>query len=170
LIANESGSKDVGTTVGTLISFGAMIGAITFGIIGIRVVAPKLGWIFLGIAIVSQFVFAMTMQGGVAMAAAAVLGFAAFAAMTSYVSVAPQLYPVQLRSKGLGYMYGLSRFGSILAPIVAGYAITLVSGKTMYLAASVLFAASFVLTVALWKHTRAQLSARNHPELATELR
>ncbi|MBV6759087.1 MFS transporter [Rhodococcus opacus] len=168
LIANESGSADVGTTVGTLISFGAMIGAITFGIIGIRMAATHLGWIFLAIAIGSQIVFAMTMDGGVAMAAAAVLGFAAFASMTSYVSAAPQLYPVQLRSRGLGYMYGISRFGSILAPIVAGYAITVVSGRTMYLAASLLFAIAFVLTFALWRITRSQLAPARAPESATE--
>lgn len=168
LVADESGSADVGTTVGTLISFGAMIGAITFGIIGIRVAATKLGWIFLGIAIVSQFAFAMSMSGGVAMVSATVLGFAAFAAMTSYVSAAPQLYPVQLRSRGLGTMYGISRFGSILAPIIAGYAITVVSGRTMYMAASLLFAASFVLTVILWRVTRSHFETPDANTAAVE--
>lgn len=159
LVTNKSGDSDVGTTVGTIISFGAMIGAITFGIIGIRLLATHLGWIFLAIAIAAQFVFAMTMQGTVAMIAAAVLGFAAFAAMTSYVSAAPQLYPVLLRGKGLGYMYGFSRIGSIAAPLIAGYVITQVSAEAMYVGASLLFLVSGVLTYILWRVTRPYLMA-----------
>jgi len=154
LIADATGSADTGTTVGTLISVGGLAGGIVFGVIGIRLAASHLGWIFLAVAFVSQIYFALSMQGAGAMIAAGVLGLAAYGAMTSYISAAPQLYPVQVRARGLGTMYGLSRFGSIVAPIVAGYAITLVSSQTMYLAASLLFGISCVIAFVLWRATR----------------
>ena len=154
LIADATGNNDTGTTVGTLISVGGLVGGIVFGIFGIRMAASQLGCVFLTIAFVSQILFALTMQSGGAMVLAAVLGFAAYASMTSYISAAGQLYPVQLRGRGLGMMYGLSRFGSILAPVVAGYALNTISSQTMYFAASTLFGISSVIAFVLWRVTR----------------
>jgi hypothetical protein len=159
LIATSSGSTATGTTAGTVISLGSVVGAIAFGIIGMKMLSTKLAWLSLAVAMGAQVVFAFTMEGGLALAVAGILGMAAFASLTSYVSSAPQLYPILLRSKGLGYMYGVSRFGSIVAPIAAGYAIAFTSAETMYLFASLLFGISGAIAFIIWRLTRSHFAA-----------
>jgi MFS family permease len=135
------------------------VGAIAFGIIGMKMLSTKLAWLSLAVAMAAQIVFAFTMEGGLALAVAGILGMAAFASLTSYVSSAPQLYPVLLRSKGLGYMYGVSRIGSIVAPIAAGYAVAFTSAETMYLFASLLFGVSGIIAFLIWRLTRSHFAA-----------
>lgn len=159
LITSSSGSTAAGTTAGTIISLGSVVGAIAFGIIGMKMLSTKLAWLSLAVAMGAQIVFAFTMEGGLALAVAGILGMAAFASLTSYVSSAPQLYPILLRSKGLGYMYGISRIGSIAAPIAAGYAVAFMSAENMYLFASLLFGVSGIVAFVIWRLTRSHFAA-----------
>ncbi|MFB9712752.1 MFS transporter [Arthrobacter methylotrophus] len=159
LITNSSGSTATGTTAGTVLSLGSVVGAIAFGIIGMKVLSTKLAWISLVVAMAAQIVFALTMEGGLALALAGILGVAAFASLTSYVSSAPQLYPILLRGKGLGSMYGISRIGSIAAPILAGYAVAFMSAENMYLCASLLFGISGCVAFVLWRLTSSHFTA-----------
>ncbi|MGR6520329.1 MFS transporter (plasmid) [Rhodococcus erythropolis] len=154
LIKDATGDASTGAMVGTVITFGGILGAVVFGLLGIRMTAPKIAWIMLILAVVAQLVFAMTMEGHVAIVAAGLLGMGGFAAMSSYMASTPPLYPALLRGQATGYVVGISRTGSIATPIAAGYLLSYVSGFTLYVGSSILFALSGVTVFFLWLRTR----------------
>ncbi|WP_051899286.1 MFS transporter [Sciscionella sediminilitoris] len=167
LIATSSGSKETGTLVGTMISVGSVCGAVIFGIIGIKVLATKFTWVTLIVAVAAQIVFALTLQGGVAIAAAVLLGMGAFGALSSYTAAAPPLYPILVRARALGFMYGISRVGAILAPLAAGYALSFVAPVNMYLTASLFLVIAALAAFVLWRHSKDHFIAER-AEISTE--
>lgn len=154
LISDATGDVRSGTMVGTIITFGGILGAIMFGILGIRVFATKLAWIMIVVALVALVTFALTVEGSVAFVAAGLLGMGAYAALSSYMASAPPLYPVLVRGKAVGYLYGFSRLGSIAAPVAAGYLLLVVSGFALYVAAAALLLISGIFAFALWVKTK----------------
>lgn len=63
-----------------------------------------------------------------------VIGVSMMAAFSSLYTVAMTIYPVQVRSTGLGWAAGLGRFGAVLSPILAGAMIDMgVAVDTMFL-------------------------------------
>ncbi|MFC9978412.1 MFS transporter [Gordonia sp. NPDC127522] len=156
LITDATGDERTGTLVGTVVTFGGVMGAVVFGVLGMKLFSTHVAWLMLTIAVIAQLTFALTMAGPVAIVAAALLGMGGFAAMSSYMASTPPLYPAALRARAVGAVVGLSRVGSIITPIAAGYLLSYVTGFTLYVGASVLFAVSGVTIFLLWRRTRSR--------------
>jgi MFS family permease len=159
LISMESGNTRTGTLAGTVVSIGGVLGALVFGIVGFRMLATKFAWIALLVAAVAQVVFALIIDSDGAMVTALVLGMGTFASVSAFTAATPPLYPIQIRARALGAMYGTSRVTSILAPLAAGYALTYMRPRTMYLTASLFLVVGAITAVALWRNTRTHFEA-----------
>ncbi|WP_179278093.1 MFS transporter [Rhodococcus sp. 14-2470-1a] len=167
LVKDATGDVATGAMVGTIVTFGGILGAVVFGFLGMRIFATKIAWIMLAIAVVSQVVFALTLDGPFALIAAALLGMGGFAAMSSYMAATPPLYPTLMRGKALGSVVGISRIGSILTPIAAGYLVAYLTGVGLYLASSILFAMSAITAFCLWLRTRSHFEREGERRFST---
>lgn len=56
---------------------------------------------------------------------AVVTGFFVFGANAGYMALVTMFYPVSIRGSGVGWAYAMGKFGSIAAPIVGGFLLTL---------------------------------------------
>ena len=81
-------------------------------------------FIFLILSAVLMVVFGVFRFGLVMyMTVLFVLGFFVQGGFVGLYSVAARLYPVEIRTTGVGWGIGLGRFGAILAPTLGGIAI-----------------------------------------------
>src|SRR5207248_8550114 len=103
----------------------------------LKVPAFHMGWSGLTVAPFVIVLFASLLYTPVAIVIAAALGFVLYTAIAAVTALTPPLYPAHLRATGYGSMSGIGRAGAIIAPIVAGYLVTVISPTTMYIAASV---------------------------------
>ncbi|QSE72579.1 MFS transporter (plasmid) [Rhodococcus sp. PSBB049] len=160
LIKDSSGSAQLGTTAGLILSLGGVFGALAFGAWSLRISAQKLLWIAMlvtgGAIVVFASVFAYT---GVAIALTVVIGLFTFIAITALMAVVPPLYPVRNRSTALGWMLGIGRLFSISAPIAVGYALLVASPRALYFWSAVPMLIGAVATYGLWRHVRGEGTA-----------
>lgn len=134
LIKNASGDAGSGALAGIMIGLGAVIGGTVFGAVGLKFAGARIAAVTALVAAVAIAVFAVTLRGPIALTTAAVLGAAIYAALTGYTATSTAVYPVLARAKGYGAMMGVGRAGAILSPIIAGYALAVLTPRTMYLA------------------------------------
>jgi MFS family permease len=52
-----------------------------------------------------------------------VIGFSLQGGYTGMYAVAAKIYPIEIRSTGVGWAIGLGRFGAVIGPGIAGYMI-----------------------------------------------
>ena len=79
----------------------------------------------LGGAAVAYLVFGLVFhQIGVAMVLALFLGILTTAGIAGFYAVSPGVYTARARATGVGWMIGLGRLVSIVAPILVGYLIS----------------------------------------------
>ncbi|MFI9637096.1 MFS transporter [Nocardia sp. NPDC051929] len=149
LIKNASGDAGSGALAGIMIGLGAVIGGTAFGAVGLRFAGARIAAVTSLVAAVAIAVFAVTLRGPLALTTATVLGAAIYAALTGYTATSTAVYPVLARAKGYGAMMGVGRAGAILSPIVAGYALSVLTPRTMYLAVIVPLIIAAVTAVAL---------------------
>ena len=154
LISTASNSAETGAFVATVISLGAITGGLIFAFLTLRIMPTKLCWIALGVAAVAQVAFALTLSGGIAYVAAILLGMGMQAGLSAYMTSSTRLYPTMIRARALGLMGGISRVGSITAPLLVGALLTVVTARTMYLSSSVIVLIAGVTAFALWANTR----------------
>ncbi|MFC9905678.1 MFS transporter [Rhodococcus sp. NPDC127593] len=155
LITDASGDAESGALAGIMIGFGAVVGASLFGAFGLRFRGARIAFVSSFVAAVAIAAFAVTLQGPFALAMAGLLGGGTFAAMAGYTSTSTSVYPVLARAKGYGTMLGVARGGGILAPILAGYALSVMTPRTMYLAVVVPLILAALAAIALTRITRA---------------
>ncbi|MEV6217380.1 MFS transporter [Nocardia sp. NPDC051833] len=154
LIKNASGDAGSGALAGIMIGLGAVIGGTAFGAIGLKFAGARIAAAAAVVAAVAIAVFAVTLRGPIALTTAAVLGAAIYAAVTGYTSTSTAVYPVLARAKGYGAMMGVGRAGAILSPIIAGYALSVLTPRAMYLAVIVPLAIAAITAVALLRVRR----------------
>ncbi|SEK56106.1 MFS transporter [Rhodococcus maanshanensis] len=159
LIKVSSGSKDLGTTAGLILSLGGVVGALVFGVWTLRISAQKLLWIAMLVTAVAIVAFATFFtQSDVAIALTVVIGLFTFISITGLMAVVPQLYAVRTRSTALGWMIGIGRLFSIAAPIVVGYALMVAAPRTLYFYSAVPMLIGAAATYALWRHVRGEVA------------
>ncbi|MBV6759886.1 MFS transporter [Rhodococcus opacus] len=169
LIKDASGDAGSGALAGIMISIGAVVGGCLFGAFGLRFPGAQIAVITSAVSAVAIAGFALTLQGPFALAMAGLLGAGTFAAMSGFTSTSTVAYPVLARAKGYGAMMGVARGGAILSPIVAGYALSVMTPRAMYLAVIVPLVLAAVAAIALTRITRDQVvgeSSRTAPALA----
>jgi MFS family permease len=168
LITNASGDTTLGTAVGTFLGLGGIVGALLFGLVGLRVSAPRIGWISLSVGCAAVLAFGAVLNvAAAAFAAALVLGVAVVTAVTASGGMNPPMYPVELRGSGFGSMLGVGRVGAILAPILVGVTLQFTTPRVLYFAAAVPLLIAAAAAARLTTITRAELQAEKELGVAS---
>ncbi|MFF5793734.1 MFS transporter [Paeniglutamicibacter sp. NPDC012692] len=122
IIAATSGDDSVGVTTGTIANAGGILGCFVFSALAVRFRSRPLLVIALFGSAAAYIVFSMLFtQIWLAMVLALFLGMLTNAGIAGFFSVSPDIYSARARATGVGWMIGLGRLVSIVAPIVVGY-------------------------------------------------
>lgn len=148
LISDATSDKAEGALAGLMISFGTLAGAALYATIGHRISPPRYVVGGAVVAIVALVGFASTLNGMFALVMAALMGITVYGAMAATVT-STLVYPVLLRTRGMGSMIGVARVGAILAPILAGYALSFVSIRSLYFSVVALLVLALLAAISL---------------------
>jgi benzoate transport len=125
IMASVSGNDSLGVTAGTLANFGGILGCFIFSALAVRYRSSRLLAGSLAAAAAAYVVFGLAFsQIALAVALAALLGILTTAGIAGFYAVSPGVYSAAARATGLGWMIGLGRLMSIVAPILVGYLIS----------------------------------------------
>lgn len=129
-------------------SSGGLLGALLLGLLSIR---TRILWLTIGamlasVALVALFGWGATSLGSLA-SLAALAGFATNAGVVGLYALIAASYPTGLRGTATGVVIGVGRFGSALAPALAGWLFAL--GNQLSAVAIVMSLGSLVAAAAL---------------------
>ncbi|MEW1820413.1 MFS transporter [Arthrobacter sp. NPDC080031] len=124
ILAAATGDNQVGVTAGVLVRTGGIVGSIGFGIVSTWVKSRRLNTICLLLSAAAYLAFAGSFGTiGVALGVAVLLGMLTNSGVAGYYTIVPPLYSARARASGFGWMIGVGRLISIIAPIMVGYLI-----------------------------------------------
>ncbi|MEN0134558.1 MAG: MFS transporter [Rhodococcus sp. (in: high G+C Gram-positive bacteria)] len=169
LVKDFSGSAGAGSVAGLTISVGTLVGAVVFGVAGLKFRASAFAVIAAVVGAVAVTLFAVLTTGPLALAVAAVLGISVFGCITAFTAASTFLYPVEARASSYGAMNGVGRLGAVLGPIVAGYAVTLMSMRWTYMIAALLLVAAATAAFGIDRTTE-RPTERNNDDAPTRTR
>jgi benzoate transport len=161
IMAAASGDDSLGVTVGVIANFGGILGCFIFSALAIRYRSNRLLVAALSGAAAAYVVFGLIFnQVPVAVGTALFLGILTTAGIAGFYAVAPGVYTARARATGIGWMIGIGRLVSIVAPILVGY---LISGgwqpQNIFFLFAVPLAASAACILALGASLRRDRSA-----------
>ncbi|WP_440712444.1 MFS transporter [Gordonia sp. FQ] len=154
-LVTKVSDEAAGTAAGLCISIGTLVGAFVFGILGMCFRASAFAVVSAIVGAVTVAIFAFVPGSGVAYALAVLLGIAVFGCITAFTAASTFLYPIDARASSYGTMNGVGRLGAVLGPIIAGYAVNVLSVKGTYLIAAILLAGAAVAAIAIDRTVRA---------------
>ncbi len=115
-----------GSYAGAVFNLGSFFGIVCLGYISAIFGLKRIIFIFLILSAVLMVVFGVFRFGlELYMLVLFILGFFVQGGFVGLYSVAARLYPVEIRTTGIGWGIGLGRFGAIIAPALGGLAIGL---------------------------------------------
>ena len=121
IIATSSGQDSIGVTVGIVANVGGIIGCLIFGALALRFNTRRLLVAALVLSALAYIAFGLMFQVlSVAIAIALLLGIVTTAGIAGFYSSTPEVYSARSRATGMGWMIGVGRLVSILAPIFVG--------------------------------------------------
>jgi benzoate transport len=121
IIATASGNDSLGVTVGVIANAGGIIGCLVFGALTLRFAARRLLVIMLTLSALTYIAFGLMFQTiSVAIAIALLLGILTTGAIAGFYAYTPEVYSTRVRATGMGWMIGVGRLMSIVAPILVG--------------------------------------------------
>ena len=122
LITASGFSAQDGINAGVLFSVGAITGAVVLGVFGARYDMRRVLAVFFVIGAATFVVFANSTEGslGLALFAAALVGFGSNAPIAGMLAISPTYYDSEVRGTALGLVIGMGRVGAIVSPILAG--------------------------------------------------
>ncbi|QTG81773.1 MFS transporter [Arthrobacter crystallopoietes] len=124
IMAAASGDDSLGVTVGVIANFGGILGCFIFSALAIRYRSNRLLMATLAGAAAAYIMFGLIFtQVSVAVVVALFLGILTTAGIAGFYAVAPGVYTARARATGIGWMIGIGRLVSIVAPILVGYLI-----------------------------------------------
>lgn len=154
LITDATGQASNGALVGIMLSVGTMIGAILYGVLGLRRPSAQISWVSMLLGSACLIGFALSLSGAFALTTALFLGLFVFVSLTAFTAIATTVYPIRARARGFGTMLGVARIGSILSPILGGYAIGFMTPQQLYLAVLVPLGIAGLCSYGLLRVTR----------------
>ena len=127
MIINLGYSPDAGNLAFTLFNFGGVLGIFILGYLASKWSLSTLISIFA----ITSAVFMWAFAGAVSldfnqtnlMLLIFIIGISMQGGYTGMYAVAAKIYPIEIRSTGVGWAIGLGRFGAVLGPGIAGYMI-----------------------------------------------
>ncbi|MDG2174619.1 MAG: MFS transporter [Gammaproteobacteria bacterium] len=114
-------SAEQGISGGVALNLGGIIGSLTLGYLAAFLNLQRLIAVFMLLAIVFTVAFSQFYtELIIALVLATGIGFMLNAAIAGLFALGPSLYPVSIRSTGMGWAIGVGRVGALISPIVAG--------------------------------------------------
>ena len=159
LLSDATQDATLGVRAGVLVSVGGIIGALVFAWLATKVhprlLTSGLAVIFgLGFFALYAFYFGTP---AMALTLALAVGFTTNGGNAAYYAISPPVYPTRARATGVGWMIGIGRIGSIIAPVVAGYLLAAgISGPGLYRIFGVVIAVGGVMVYFLHRSYRGQ--------------
>jgi benzoate transport len=159
LLSDATGDPTLGVRAGVLVSVGGIVGALVFALLATRI-HPRLLTsglaVFFGLACFGLYANFFGTPA-LALVLALAVGFTTNGGNAAYYAISPPVYPTRVRATGVGWMIGIGRIGSIIAPVVAGY--LLAAGMTasgLYQIFGVVIAVGGVMVYLLHRTYRGQ--------------
>ncbi|MDH4564377.1 hypothetical protein DM872_02600 [Pseudomonas taiwanensis] len=145
-ILTDAGLSVTGGISGAmLLSFGGMLGCMSFGLLAAKVGAHRLTAITMVALFAMMLLFSnMGYHPTLLVVVAVTLGFFLYSAVTTLYVVVPVAFPATLRGSGTGIAMGVGRLGAVFGPYLAGVLIDMGWSREQYflvLALPVLLAA-----------------------------
>ncbi len=159
LLSDATQDATLGVRAGVLVSVGGVVGALVFAGLATRV-HPRV--LTAGLA----FFFGLVTFGlyanyfgtpALALILALAVGFTTNGGNAAYYAISPPVYPTRARATGVGWMIGIGRIGSIIAPVAAGYLLVAgISGPGLYRIFGVVIAIGGVMVYLMHRTYRGQ--------------
>ena len=122
IIATTSGDANLGVTTNVLFNLGGIAGSAVFGLIALKIPPRRLLSITMIVAAIFFVGFGLTIDNvKLAMVMGVFGGLATTAGVAGVYMIGPALYPTTARAAGFGWLIGIGRLTSIVAPIIVGY-------------------------------------------------
>ncbi|MEU5840852.1 MFS transporter [Rhodococcus sp. NPDC047139] len=122
LVAESTGDVQSGTTVGTVLNLGGIIGSLLFAAAAFRWIPRNILMTTLGFGAIGYAVYGAAFGvGWLAITLGIFLGIVAVGSVAGFYAVGPTVYPASLRGTGVGWMVGVGRLVSIISPIGTGF-------------------------------------------------
>ena len=110
-----------GISAGVYLQAGGLVGAISLGLLGYKFKVPILTSVFFCCGVAAMLFYGFVELSLVSlMLVAAVMGFFLIGAMIGLYTIAPSVYPANVRVSGVGLAIGIGRIGAIVAPLAGG--------------------------------------------------
>ncbi len=121
-LAKSSGMpSDMATYIGTALNLGAFAGGFVFGLATARVGLRQLIALFMAVAVVVMLLYGnLPLSYGLMFALTFFIGFFVQGGFNGFWATLARVYPVAMRTTGIGLAMGLGRFGAILGPALFG--------------------------------------------------
>jgi len=151
MITNVSGDEQVGTLMGTVTNVGGVLGCFLFALLAVRFSGRKILYLALFVTAVGFALFGLAFEAlAIAFFVGFLMGVSITVAVAGFYAVGPIMYSARARSTGVGWMLGLGRLLSVVAPVLVGYLLTAgLAPETVFIGFSVplLIAALACLTL-----------------------
>ena len=110
-----------GISAGVYLQAGGLVGAVSLGLLGYRFKVPILTSVFFCCGVAAMLFYGLVELSLVSlMLVAAIMGFFLIGAMIGLYTIAPSVYPANVRVSGVGLAIGIGRLGAIVAPLAGG--------------------------------------------------
>ncbi|MEC8644996.1 MAG: MFS transporter [Pseudomonadota bacterium] len=110
-----------GISAGVYLQAGGLVGAISLGLLGYKFKVPILTSVFFCCGVAAMLFYGLVELGLISlMLVAAIMGFFLIGAMIGLYTIAPSVYPANVRVSGVGLAIGIGRIGAIVAPLAGG--------------------------------------------------
>lgn len=110
-----------GISAGVYLQAGGLVGAISLGLLGYKFKVPILTSLFFSCGVAAMLFYGLVELSLVSlMLVAAIMGFFLIGAMIGLYTIAPSVYPANVRVSGVGLAIGIGRLGAIVAPLAGG--------------------------------------------------
>lgn len=122
ILTNVSGDAQLGTIMGIGANLGGVLGCFIFAALATRFSGRTLLYLTLFSAAGAYLLFGLIFSVvPLAVLVGFLLGMLTTAAIAGFYAVSPTIYSVRARASGIGWMIGLGRLVSVVAPIIVGY-------------------------------------------------
>jgi len=121
LLVEAGLSAGEGISAGVLLNVGGIVGGLILGYLSTRLPLRFLIGTYMIVTAISMVLFSVYASNmSTALGLCVLIGFFLFGSMIGLYALVPSLYPVSIRTTGMGWAIGVGRGGAVLSPLAAG--------------------------------------------------
>lgn len=122
LLADAGLRVEQGISGAVLMNIGGVVGGTTLGFMTAKFSAHRLTAVYMVLCATFMTLFGLIdVSLAVMLVVGFVIGFFVFGSMIGLYSIAPDIYPTNIRNTGMGWAIGIGRLGAIIGPSAAGF-------------------------------------------------